>query len=181
MNGAGHAYEDETRQDGTRFVLSCLALLLGTVCHSLVMILIDESAKESRLRALSLASNLGRMEVLLLALWNLFRLVFGFGSQLSLEAYSIYLLLTLNGSLHSLSFFSMIGRLGAVGSAVLKGFLALVVFGLAAALFCEKGHSEQCLSPLKTISMCFVFAGGLLFAMASRKQSGASRLPSALV
>ena len=175
LNGAGHAYEDATRADGFRFALSCTALLVGTVCHSMVMILIDEHARESRQRALALASNLGRVEVTVLALWNTLRLLMGVATMLPVDAYALFLVLAANGSLHSLAFFSMIGRLGAVGSAILKGFLALVVFGAAAALFCEKDHSEQCLSPLKTVSMAFVFAGGVVYGIAAK---GASTLPA---
>jgi hypothetical protein len=160
INGVGHVYEDETRTDAglVLFGISCLALLLGTVLHSVVMVRIDEFTRESKYGAFEMASTMGRAEIIVLLVWNSLRIVW-IGETpkvLPLGAALWFFALSICQSLHSLAFFSMIGRLGAVGSAVLKGFLALNTFGLAAMLFCEKGHSEQCLTPLKTTSMMFV-------------------------
>jgi hypothetical protein len=181
INGVGHVFEDETRSEAGLiiFASSCLALLFGTILHSVVMVKIDEFTRESRSRALSMASRMGRWEIIALLLWNAFRLTIigrhqstpDRGHLSMVSALLWFALLSVNQSLHALAFFSMIGRLGAVGSAVLKGFLALNTFGLAAALFCEKGHSEQCLSPLKTISMLLVMFGGMIYGIASKRKT----------
>jgi len=192
INGLGHLYEDEARTEAglLLFMLSCLALLLGTVLHSVVMVRIDEFTRESKQHALQVASAMGRLQVFALLMWNSLRIMWfgvrsstgsgtstsegGGGGLMPLAALVWFLLLSINQSLHSLAFFNMIGRLGAVGSAVLKGFLALNTFGLAAALFCREGHSEQCLTPLKTTSMMFVFVGGVIYGVSTKKQTSSS-------
>jgi len=121
--------------------------------------------------SLDVATHMGSSEVLMLLAWNALLRVLGAGRAPPLRALPLLAALAANQMLHAVALFSMIGRLGAVGSAVLKGFLALCVFGLAAALFCDSAHSEQCLTPLKSISMVFVFVGGVVFGYASRKAS----------
>ena len=177
LNGLGHWIDDQARTEAgvVIFVSACVCLLIGTISHSFVMILIDESSHTAG--ALGVASSMGRCEVALLVTWNFVLRSLGFGHLPPLKAMPMLGALVVNQMLHSVAFFSMIGRLGAVGSAVLKGFLALCVFGLAAALFCDGDHSEQCLSPLKSVSMLFVFVGGVVFGLASsshaaRKRSG---------
>jgi hypothetical protein len=179
VNGVGHVYEDEARSETglLMFMLSCIALLLGTIFHSVVMVRIDEYTKESKLRALQVASSMGRVQIVILIVWNSLRLGSSGSARmrgvLPMGALVWFLLLSVNQSLHSLAFFHMIGRLGAVGSAVLKGFLALNTFGLAAALFCDRtgaGRSDSCLTPLKTFSMLMVCFGGIIYGIASKRR-----------
>lgn len=174
LNGVGHVFEDETRTESGMmiFVGSCVALLMGTILHSVVMVQIEETSRESKGRTLRLATEMGKAEVGMWVMWNFARvMVVGVDRSMPMGACLGYALLSLNQAVHALAFFNVIGSLGAVGSAVLKGFLALNTFGLAAALFCEKGHSEQCLTPLKTASMLLVFIGGLMFGLAFKRKN----------
>lgn len=207
VNGLAHALEDgggggEEEERAREFGISAFAfgaalLLVGTVLHSVVMLLIDVHARggktedsstersgkssaatvasgdhdENDTRSLRLASELGRIEVAILVAWNALRWFLGYPSlfTLPLRSWIFYSVLTLNAALHVMAFFSFIGRLGAVGSSVLKGFLSLFVFGLAGYLFCERSHTEECLTPAKSASMLMVFAGGVVYSFASSK------------
>lgn len=121
---------------------------------------------------------MGQIEFTILLLWNVLRKYNSSIWEINLTAMAWYLILTTNHLLHSLAFFHMIGRLGAVGSAVLKGFLALATFGVAAMVFCSDENKNQCLTPLKTLSMVSVFAGGLIYGVVgARRHRNARVLP----
>jgi hypothetical protein len=210
VNGIGHYQDDGSRSDANAlaFIIACASLLLGTISHSLVMILIDEAVhdaetslvgsssstsssttnpitllQEQQLLQLQqhnhklsssisspsslVASRMGSHQMIFLIGWNVVLYMVGIASSPPLGALPWLSLLTMNQALHAMAFFSMIRRLGAVGSAVLKGFLALCVFGIAAWLFCDDGHAEECLSPLKVLSMIVVFMGGIIYAIGS--------------
>lgn len=173
LNGLGHAVEDGSRSSESTwiFTMSCLVLLLGTVLHSMVTVKMAEFSKDIQQRAYYLATRMGMLQAGILASYVVLRLMWmGQGHEAIPLALLPWLgLLCSFQSLHAVSFFGMLGRIGAVGSAVLKGFLALNTFGLAAAMFCDQSHSEQCMTPMKGLSMVLVMAGGILYAVASKQ------------
>ncbi|KAH9253140.1 hypothetical protein BASA81_008822 [Batrachochytrium salamandrivorans] len=172
-NGYGHAKEDDSsgvgHQAWLEFVLTSGLLLLGTIVHAVVIIQMDEFSKarekdeDDQTTVIEFASRVGQIEFLVLVLWNVVRMGLGGWVTMDPQAVVWYVLLSGNHLLHSLAFFYMIGQLGAVGSAVLKGFLALATFGLAAMLFCSEANTKQCLTPIKSLSMLLVFGGGVIY------------------
>lgn len=69
-------------------------------------------------------------------------------------------------SLHSAAFFLMMRQIGAVGSALLKGVQSVAVVALSAVFFCPQ-EEAQCLTALKSVSVCLVLGGTVLYAAAS--------------
>lgn len=183
VNGYGHAREDggngsDGGESWLEFVLMSGLLLLGTIVHAAVLIKMDEFSKarekddDDQTTVVEFASRVGQIEFTMLVVWNVVRLgATGWGT-LDPQAVGWFALLSGNHLLHSLAFFHLIGQLGAVGSAVLKGFLALATFGLAAFFFCSEANAKQCLTPIKSLSMLLVFGGGVVYgACGKRKQA----------
>ena len=75
-------------------------------------------------------------------------------------------LMLLVDSLHSAAFFLLMRRVGAVGSALLKGTQSVAVVLLSAAFSCPR-EEAQCLTPAKGASVGLVVGGTLLYAAAS--------------
>lgn len=69
-------------------------------------------------------------------------------------------------SLHSATFFLMLKHIGAVGSALLKGIQSVAVVLLSTVLFCPQ-EEAQCLTRLKSTSVCLVLGGTVLYAASS--------------
>ena len=75
-------------------------------------------------------------------------------------------LMLLVDALHSAAFFLLMRRVGAVGSALLKGTQSVAVVLLSAAFSCPR-EEAQCLTPAKGASVGLVVGGTLLYAAAS--------------
>ena len=79
-----------------------------------------------------------------------------------------YAALTAANVIHNVAFFSLLGLLGAVGSAAMKGAQSVCVFAIGAAFFC--GHEQlQCYTPTKAASMVVVAIGLLIYAGSFRQ------------
>lgn len=122
---------------------------------------------------LLMCSHMGTLEACIAAAWIAAVMVWYSPQQVVLSqlaahgtsigsALALYVLLTVTNCLHALSFFLLIGRLGAVGSSVLKGLHAVLVFAFSATMYCGYQPS-QCATWLKTCAMLLVLAGTLVY------------------
>ncbi|KAJ1538298.1 hypothetical protein HK405_013947 [Cladochytrium tenue] len=94
---------------------------------------------------------------------SLRRLSPALGRPANLAAYA---LLVLSSLAHSLVYFELVERTGAVATGVLQALRAVAVFAASHAAFC-KVDSAQCLTPPKAVAAAIVVGGVLLFAAAS--------------
>ena len=139
----------------------------------------DTSARSDDVRTrgvvppLQMCSRMGTLEACIVAAWITAVTVWYSPRQVILSqlaahqtpigsAVVLYILLTATNCLHALSFFLLIGRLGAVGSSVLKGLHAVLVFAFSATMYCGYQPS-QCATWLKTSAMLLVLAGTLVY------------------
>jgi drug/metabolite transporter (DMT)-like permease len=73
-----------------------------------------------------------------------------------------YILLTLASFGHSLAYYQLLRRVGAVSTGVLQSLRAATVFIVSSLLFCDR-HHEQCYNFIKFISTVLVINGLLYF------------------
>ena len=64
----------------------------------------------------------------------------------------------LGNFVHAGSFFYLLTSIGAVSAGVLKGLQAVIVFGLAHVMYCERDQA-QCITPVKGASLAIVVCG----------------------
>lgn len=69
-----------------------------------------------------------------------------------------YIIVALSGFFHSVSYYKLVGSVGAVSTGVLQALRAVSVFGLSSLAFCGD-HPEQCVNGPKIVSMIVVAAG----------------------
>jgi len=85
-----------------------------------------------------------------------------------------YIVLVLSGFGHSLTYFRLLGSVGAVSTGILNSLRAISVFGISAWLFCDS-HANQCFTTNKGISAIMVICGILYFTRVTASQSNASK------
>lgn len=81
-----------------------------------------------------------------------------------------YVVITVSSLAHSVSYFGLLGRVGAVSVGVLQSLRAVAVFLLSAVLFCASQES-QCLSLERSVA-CVTVAGGVILYAYSKAESG---------
>mmetsp|Transcript_13625 Transcript_13625/g.26310 ORF Transcript_13625/g.26310 Transcript_13625/m.26310 type:complete len:347 (-) Transcript_13625:127-1167(-) len=153
--------------------LGIICVLLGTVLHAAAYVFNERVIKTHNVSPFVLCSQMGAVEASLLAIYNL-GLITVYGSDFlyldSIRATGTsssdvaigYLALMFMDSLHALSFFAMLGQLGAVTTGVLKSLLAVSVFSFAAIFFCDK-EATQCFSVMKAASLLVVLFGSAAY------------------
>ena len=172
---ATRAFHGQTRG---AVVVGALAVLAGSILHSGMFVLVEKGAASRGMRdeiaPLDMCSRMGCVESGVVACW-VAGLVMAFSPaevlvapQLAAHnttlwyAGMLYAALTAANMLHALSFFVLIGQLGATGSSVLKGLHAVLVFCFSALFYC-RFQSSQCATPLKVCAMALVLAGTIVY------------------
>ncbi|GBG30914.1 Hypothetical Protein FCC1311_071352 [Hondaea fermentalgiana] len=181
MNGLGvlDAAGSASQAEAMHIFIGVVCVLVGTVLHAAAYVYNERVIKRSRVSPFELCSQVGGVETALILGYNLaLTFVYDFntlyvdavadkGASYASVALAYSALVAVN-SLHSLSFFAMLGQLGAVTTGVLKSLLAVSVFFFAAVLFCDK-QATQCFSSFKAASMLVVLFGSAVFRMASEQ------------
>jgi len=85
-----------------------------------------------------------------------------------------YLLLTLASLVHAVTFYHLVGRMGAVTAGVLKGCQAVAVFIGSHFFFCEAQES-QCFSVFKAWSLVLVLLGTATYALSRGSRDNVGR------
>lgn len=82
----------------------------------------------------------------------------------------VYAILVLSAFLHSVTFFQLLGSVGAVSTGILQSLRAISVFAISAILFCDS-HKNQCFNEYKGLSTALVVLGILYFSKVSAQLS----------
>ena len=85
-----------------------------------------------------------------------------------------YLLLTLASLVHAVTFYHLVGRMGAVTAGVLKGCQAVAVFIGSHFFFCE-AQVSQCFSVFKAWSLVLVLLGTAIYALSRGSRDNVGR------
>lgn len=91
-----------------------------------------------------------------------------FVAEGSASAALSYLFLICNNSLHALSFFAMLNKVGAVSMGIMKGTISVCTLLLASGVYCGV-DSSQCLTYMKGFCMFLIVCGSITFANAKVK------------
>ena len=78
-----------------------------------------------------------------------------------------YLVLTLASLVHAVTFYHLVGHMGAVTAGVMKGCQAVAVFVASDYLFCA-AQASQCFSTAKAWSLVLVVLGTTTYALSGR-------------
>ena len=170
---------------GVRTAAGIVLTLLGSLLHSAMFVMTDAllSKAGTEAKPWQVCSYVGRFEVAGLLCWNAFGIVyasttddswfkFGAADGSAPTAASIGLSCVLFASLwavnclHAACFFDLIGAVGSVSSAVLKGVQTVSVYVLSAILYCRY-QSSQCFSYTKALSLVIVVLGTSIYSLAS--------------
>lgn len=185
--GVSHAPGAETASSSMRTLFGVFFSLLGSFLHSAVFVLTDAFlSSNTHTKSWQLCSYVGRTEVAGLLLWNACGYAYasthgGSWFHLSDAAWSadaVPVTLCLFGALwavnclHAACFFDLIGAIGSVSAAVLKGVQTVSVYALSALLFCQYQQS-QCFTPVKALSMVIVVVGTSLYSLSKPKAAAA--------
>ena len=178
-SGFAEALAANDAQAATSVLLGCLALVGGTALHGAMFVYAENAITHAGLDLLVLCGTMGVLETVVLVLWNLALLAThgvalyvpnagGAGGAAPLEAtvptlLLLYAALTATNAVHAFTFFSMLERVGAVSSAVLKGLQLVLVFSFSVALFCRL-QATQCFTWTKAGGAATVVAGLLVYA-----------------
>jgi len=160
-------------------LLGCALLLLGTVFHAGAFVFNERAIKRVGVPPFLLCASIGSVEAALVTMYNAVLVLNYDVQELYLEpieaaggsvasVLALYAGLVLAHALHALSFFAMLGHLGAVTTGILKSILAVSVFTFAAAMFCSY-EASQCFSPFKAAAMVIVLFGSFVFRLASQQ------------
>mmetsp|Transcript_11722 Transcript_11722/g.19093 ORF Transcript_11722/g.19093 Transcript_11722/m.19093 type:complete len:344 (-) Transcript_11722:743-1774(-) len=160
--------------------IGVLFMILGTILHAGAFVYNERVIKGMGVSPFHLCSQIGKVEVCILLVYNFVLIclygptylylegVNDAGSTVSSVIWS-YLGLIMTNMVHALAFFSMLGQLGAVSTGILKSVLAVSVFSFAAIFYCSIDAS-QCLTPFKAASMVIVIFGSFTFVLASKQR-----------
>jgi hypothetical protein len=185
----GDSYGADSAAESRALALGIATLLAGTVCHAGAYVF-NERTIARHISAFELCGSIGAIESALLVTYVVggvaLRLL---GGQTASEALvgggllegelacaggqiaALYAALVTASALHALAFFSILGRIGAVATGVLKSMLSVSVFGLASSLFCGSGVGSaarnSCITPVKVAAIAVVLLGSLAYRTAS--------------
>jgi len=82
----------------------------------------------------------------------------------------VYIILILSAFGHSVTFYHLMGSIGAVSTGILQSLRAVSVFAMSALFFCDS-HENQCFNQYKGVSTILVVVGILLFSKVSATSS----------
>ncbi len=169
------------------FVAGLLLVLVGSVLHSMVFVLSDAFlVSGTNVLPWELCSYIGRIETTALLAWNaalgVYWLVVGrtravpdtidgdvdvaAGSSLVVTV-ALFTVLWLVNAFHAFCFFELIGSIGSVSSALMKGVQSVTVYIFSAVVFCGYQQS-QCFTVPKAVAVVVVLAGTLLYSLAPK-------------
>ncbi len=163
-----------------QLLLGAIFVLCGTVLHGGAFVYNERVIKGEQVSPFQLCGHIGGVEAIAILLYNAVLLVIGYSpSELYLESVRqsgsgigqvlmAYILLVLTNGLHALSFFAILGKLGAVATGILKSFLAVSIFTFAAIFFCNYQVS-QCFTPFKAAAMLTVLFGSFVYVLATHQ------------
>jgi drug/metabolite transporter (DMT)-like permease len=79
----------------------------------------------------------------------------------------MYIVLVISALAHAITFYQLVGAVGAVSTGILQSLRAVSVFVISAIIFCDDEHPNQCYNRWKGLSTLIVVAGILYFSRAS--------------
>jgi drug/metabolite transporter (DMT)-like permease len=173
LNAAGNAQlGGADAHDG---LVGSVIVLMGTALHSAYFLISEEcigTMPTYQFVSVSGAIEFGIMlcyEAVIISFYGLKYLLLDHVQQAggsTVQIFACYALLVLSNTLHAAAFFLLLGHLGAVGSATMKGAQSVFVFVIGAVFFCDK-QKLQCYTFAKAVSMAIVVVGLLLYGMGS--------------
>lgn len=162
-------HAEHSAASSLQFAVGVVVLLAGSVLHSLMFVLSELLLQRAgpAYSSWTLCAEMGRIEAVALVCWNVLLVV---TSSVDAPASGVWewlplLALTACNAVHAASFFLLLGALGSVSSAMMKGAQMVAVWIVAAALFCDKEHS-QCFTPPKAASVAVVVVALVAYAKA---------------
>eukprot|EP01114_Cavostelium_apophysatum_P020640 TRINITY_DN6975_c0_g1_i1.p1 TRINITY_DN6975_c0_g1~~TRINITY_DN6975_c0_g1_i1.p1 ORF type:complete len:343 (+),score=23.41 TRINITY_DN6975_c0_g1_i1:254-1282(+) len=87
----------------------------------------------------------------------------------------VYTILLLSAFGHAVTYFRLMGSVGAVSTGILQALRAVSVFFISAVLFCDK-HSNQCFNKYKGLATLMVVLGILLFPSGKNNEAAQLKL-----
>ena len=179
VTGGNLASSLSDKSDG-EIALGATMILVGSISHAYTWVLVELLLKDPHpIQPEAVSTVMGLAGALTFSLWQLvwtlpradelvFHVIEAHGG--SREAIvGAYLLLTLVSLVHAVTFYHLVGRMGAVTAGVLKGCQAIAVFVGAHVLFCGT-QASQCFSPAKACSLVLVLAGTSTYALSRGRE-----------
>lgn len=166
---------------GLEVALGASMILVGSISHALTWVLVELLLKhaDDPMRPEAVSTVMGFAGVATFGLWQLVytvpraqALVFDQITSHGGDTATIgqaYLVLTLASLAHAVTFYHLVGHMGAVTAGVMKGCQAVAVFVASDYLFCG-AQASQCFTGAKAWSLLLVVLGTTTYVLSGRGQ-----------
>ena len=171
-----------------KILVGSVIVLVGSLLHSLMFVMsewslrssLETSGDDEIVSGEIWSCCLGSLESIFMSIWVIVGIsLYGLNDQ-NMDEDSVgtnnnvssflkgFFALVVIDTIHAAAFFSLLKKLGAVPSALLKGVQTIAVVGISAMAFCGTEES-QCLTSMKAISIVTVLSGVICYGLGSNK------------